>query len=170
MASAAAAGALAMAGCSQHDSAPEPPVNVTFTGYDNADLRSRVGEVIIKIRQRDAAGLAHLDTDEEGRRGGPDADRGAAWLVRYFAEPLSGPVQAEIDSEQTGPLVQICLTYGKPQRQIMLDFNNYEEDRLTIHHGPGLWTFSASRFADLPDRPPKMEKIPGTFCESGHID
>ncbi|WP_157419417.1 hypothetical protein, partial [Actinomadura formosensis] len=120
MASAALAGTLAMAGCSQHDKAPEPPANVTFTGYDDADLRARVGEVITKIRQRDTAGLAHLDLDEKGRRGGPDADRGAAWLVRYFAEPLSGPVQAEIDSEQTGPLVQVCLTYGKPQRQIML--------------------------------------------------
>lgn len=169
MASAAAAGALAMAGCSQHDSAPEPPVNVTFTGYDNADLRSRVGEVIIKIRQRDAAGLAHLDTDEEGRRGGPDADRGAAWLVRYFAEPLSGPVQAEIDSEQTGPLVQVCLTYGKPQRQIMLDFNDYGEDGADLNGGDGLWPFSASIFAEVADQPPKTKTIPGTFCEAGHV-
>ncbi|TYB46642.1 hypothetical protein [Actinomadura chibensis] len=162
-------GTLALAACSQHESAPAPPKDVTFTGMDDAALRARVGEVIAEIRKRDAAGLAHLDIDDTGRRGGPDADKGAAWLVRYFAEPLKGVVQAEIDREQNGPLVQVCLNYGKPRHQLMLDFNDYGKKGESVDGGNGLWPFSARRFAEVADQPPKTKTIPGTFCESGHI-
>ncbi|MES9539528.1 MULTISPECIES: hypothetical protein [unclassified Actinomadura] len=52
----------------------------------------------------------------------------------------------------------------------MLDFNDYGKKGISLDGGHGLWPFSARMFADLPDRPPKMERISGTFCEGGHID
>lgn len=64
----------------------------------------------------------------------------------------------------------VCLTYGKPQRQLMLDFNDYDENGLTIDGPNGLWPVDAARFAGVTDRPPKMRPPrPGAFCPAGYI-
>ncbi|MBO2448714.1 hypothetical protein J4573_16550 [Actinomadura barringtoniae] len=163
------AGALMMTGCSDDDKPQAPPSGVTITGLDDNKLEARVGAVITMIRQRDTDALAHQDIDDRGHRGGPDAEKGAGWLVRYFADPLQGPLQAEISSEQNGPLIEVCLSFGKPQRQLELDFNDYDKNGVNINGGSGLWPFSVRQFAEVADKPPKMRTGRGLFCKAGRV-
>ena len=58
------------------------------------------------------------------------------------------------------PSWKVYGTYESSRRfclagAVTLDFNDYGEDDLTNHRGPGLWPFSASRSEEVADRPPR---------------
>ncbi|RFU39518.1 hypothetical protein DZF91_22140 [Actinomadura logoneensis] len=175
-----AAGALLLAGAfaavawspeERHPAAPPPP-GVTFSGDDNASLRKRVAAVIVRLRQRDAAGLADFDVDPTTHERSESGVNGAGWLITHFATPLQGPAHVEIrEDDNNGINWFACLSYGRDRRKLRLTFVTYGKKGVWPDPSGGdEYAFPVHVYAELAGRPPRTQKaVAGLFCNDGEV-
>ncbi|ROO84812.1 hypothetical protein EDD29_2341 [Actinocorallia herbida] len=169
--------AAAVAGCSAEEpakspAAATPPPGVTFEEGGPAEMRAIAAQAITKLREKDAAGLAALDLGpEQSEGGGAQAQAGAAWLVRYFADPLSGDVTVTFQEEPlAGDLAWFaCLGYGDPKRELELGFIGYRaQGEGSDRDGGESYSFPASSYPT--EGEPAYEKAEsGQFCGTGML-
>ncbi|RMI43793.1 hypothetical protein EBO15_15085 [Actinomadura harenae] len=154
----------------KHRPAVHPAAGVTFTGEGDSRLRQRVSDVIERLRQRDASGIAEFDVDLTTHRRSPDGEAGAQWLITHFATPLQGPVQAEIRQDENAGLDwYACISYGHDQRKLRLDFVTYGKKGVWPDpNGGDKYAFPVHVYNELAGRGPYPNKpMTGLFCNEG---
>ncbi|MEV5575309.1 hypothetical protein AB0L06_35170 [Spirillospora sp. NPDC052269] len=145
---------------------------VTFTGSGDSRLRERVSDVIVRLRQRDAAQLAEFDVDLTTHRRLADGEAGARWLIDHFSAPLQGPVQAEIrQDENADPNWFACLSYGHDQRKLRLTFVTYGKKGVWPDpNGGDKYAFPVHVYAELTGKDPQPRKVEAElFCDEGEV-